>query len=144
MDFEIPSGTSKGILTTIEGILDRAIDGLSQEQPIRKAMEDPNFDKIESVIESLKVLMEGKVEDGSGWDISVRDVAGNCWIENLEAPKLDPKLKITYFTRSQEQNESLGKVEKTLFHLSFPIHSAFRFHSGLCPTMFHVFSCSHF
>jgi zinc finger protein len=36
LDFEIPSGTQRGVLSTIEGILDRAIDGLSQEQPVRK------------------------------------------------------------------------------------------------------------
>ena len=38
LDFEIPAGTQRGVLSTIEGILDRAIDGLSQEQPVRKVI----------------------------------------------------------------------------------------------------------
>jgi zinc finger protein len=36
MDFEIPPSTQRGVLSTIEGIIDRAIEGLSQEQPFRQ------------------------------------------------------------------------------------------------------------
>uniref|UniRef100_A0A8B9JJU2 ZPR1 zinc finger n=1 Tax=Astyanax mexicanus TaxID=7994 RepID=A0A8B9JJU2_ASTMX len=36
LDFEIPAFTQKGSLSTIEGLLDRAVAGLEQEQPIRR------------------------------------------------------------------------------------------------------------
>ena len=36
LDFEIPSSTQRGILTTVDGMLDRAIEGLNQEQPVRQ------------------------------------------------------------------------------------------------------------
>ena len=36
LDFEIPSATQRGVLSTFEGIIDRAIEGLLQDQPVRK------------------------------------------------------------------------------------------------------------
>uniref|UniRef100_A0A3Q1H938 Zinc finger ZPR1-type domain-containing protein n=1 Tax=Anabas testudineus TaxID=64144 RepID=A0A3Q1H938_ANATE len=37
LDFEIPPFTQKGSLSTIEGLLDRAVAGLEQDQPVRRA-----------------------------------------------------------------------------------------------------------
>ncbi|TRY90567.1 hypothetical protein DNTS_018350 [Danionella cerebrum] len=42
LDFEIPPFTQKGSLSTIEGLLDRAVAGLEQDQPIRKIIDDPS------------------------------------------------------------------------------------------------------
>ena len=36
LDFEIPASSQKGTLSTVEGILQRTIEGLNQEQPIRR------------------------------------------------------------------------------------------------------------
>jgi len=36
LDFEIPASSQKGTLSTIEGIISRAIEGLQQEQPVRQ------------------------------------------------------------------------------------------------------------
>jgi hypothetical protein len=36
IDFEIPALSQRGQLNTIEGVLARAIDGLSEQQPVRK------------------------------------------------------------------------------------------------------------
>lgn len=36
LDFEVPAFSQKGVLTTIEGIIDRAVAGLEQDQPARR------------------------------------------------------------------------------------------------------------
>lgn len=38
LDLEIPSETQRGVLTTIEGFMERTIEGLSQDQDRRKVM----------------------------------------------------------------------------------------------------------
>lgn len=38
LQFEIPSATQRGVLTTIEGFIERAIEGLTQDQPSRKVL----------------------------------------------------------------------------------------------------------
>uniref|UniRef100_A0A9J8D5E2 ZPR1 zinc finger n=2 Tax=Cyprinus carpio TaxID=7962 RepID=A0A9J8D5E2_CYPCA len=43
LDFEIPAFTQKGSLSTIEGLLDRAVVGLEQDQPIRKVFSSTSF-----------------------------------------------------------------------------------------------------
>ena len=47
LDFEIPAGTQKGVLTTVEGILDRAIQGLEQDQPARRLIDAALADQIQ-------------------------------------------------------------------------------------------------
>ena len=36
LDFEVPANTQEGSLSTVEGIVTRAVEGLEQEQPLRK------------------------------------------------------------------------------------------------------------
>ena len=36
LDFEVPAHTQEGGLTTVEGILTRAVEGLEQGQPLRR------------------------------------------------------------------------------------------------------------
>ena len=36
LDFEVPAHTQEGGLTTVEGILMRAVEGLEQDQPLRR------------------------------------------------------------------------------------------------------------
>ena len=36
LDFEIPPGSKKGAITTVEGILTQSLEELEKEQPLRK------------------------------------------------------------------------------------------------------------
>ena len=54
LDFEIPAGSQKGVLTTIEGILDRAIQGLEQDQVVRRALDPALADQIDEFVGKLK------------------------------------------------------------------------------------------
>lgn len=107
LDFEAPPFTSKGILTTIEGLIQTAIDGLEQQQPVRRIMEPEIAQKIDDFIVSLNKYKEGEVP----FTMTLEDCSGNSFIENPHAPSQDPAMKIENFTRTQEQNEKLGISE---------------------------------
>ncbi|KAJ3124173.1 hypothetical protein HK098_001347 [Nowakowskiella sp. JEL0407] len=103
LDFEIPSSTEKGSLSPVEGLISRAIEGLSQEQPVRKIMNEEIYLKIEAVIDTLKSYLTG-----TPFTVEIDDPAGNSYIENLCAPNPDPKITTKHYTRTPEQEEALG------------------------------------
>ncbi|XP_030077868.1 zinc finger protein ZPR1 isoform X2 [Microcaecilia unicolor] len=104
LDFEIPAFTQKGALTTIEGIIDRAISGLEQDQPARKAMDQDIAAKIEAFIVKLRFLKEV----ASPFTFILDDPSGNSFVENPNAPQKDEALTVTYYKRSFQQDSILG------------------------------------
>uniref|UniRef100_H2Y6X1 Zinc finger ZPR1-type domain-containing protein n=1 Tax=Ciona savignyi TaxID=51511 RepID=H2Y6X1_CIOSA len=104
LQFEIPPASQKGTLSTIEGILQRAIDGLKQEQPIRKSLHPDVFEKIEVFIAKLETLRTTDEE----FTLVVDDPSGNSFVENPFAPKEDPAMSFSYYKRSIDQNKTLG------------------------------------
>ncbi|XP_006823818.1 zinc finger protein ZPR1-like [Saccoglossus kowalevskii] len=109
LDFEIPSTSQKGTVTTVEGTLHRAIAGLEQEQPIRKALDPETAEKIEIFIDKMKKLKN--VENP--FTFILDDPSGNSYIENLFAPTKDVAMTITHYERSDEQNQMLGLFNET-------------------------------
>ena len=104
LDFEIPPDSQKGILSTVDGILDRALEGLKQDQPARLVADYDVYKKIEEVIAKLQAYYDNQ----EPFTISVDDPCGNSHIENLCAPNVDPKMKISFYKRTKEQCEVLG------------------------------------
>ncbi|XP_029429190.1 zinc finger protein ZPR1 isoform X1 [Rhinatrema bivittatum] len=104
LDFEIPAFTQKGALTTIEGIVDRAISGLEQDQPARKAVDQVAAVKIESFIAKLQSLKEA----ASPFTFIIDDPSGNSFVENPSAPEKDEALHVAYYKRSLQQESMLG------------------------------------
>ncbi|XP_077985430.1 zinc finger protein ZPR1-like isoform X2 [Glandiceps talaboti] len=106
IDFEIPPNTQKGIMTTVEGVIDRVVTGLEQDQPVRQAMDPDTASKIDEFIEKLKKLKEVT----SSFTIILDDPTGNSFIENPRAPQKDPALTVTKYTRTLQQDKQLGLV----------------------------------
>ncbi|NXH13032.1 ZPR1 protein, partial [Bucco capensis] len=104
LDFEIPAFTQKGVLTTIEGIIDRAIVGLEQEQPLRRATDEEVASKIEEFISKLKQLKEVH----SSFTFILDDPSGNSFVENPHAPQKDEALVVTHYRRTPQQAALLG------------------------------------
>lgn len=104
LEFESEPFTQKGVLTTVEGLLQNAIDGLQQQQAVRKIMDPVNAAKIDDLIGTLTLYCSGTKE----FTLIVEDMSGNSLIENLNAPGQDPNTVIEHFERSTEQNEKLG------------------------------------
>lgn len=56
LDFEIPSKSQKGDVTTVEGVIDRAIAGLEQDQ-VQRRIDHPEVAKqLDDFIEKLRQL----------------------------------------------------------------------------------------
>ncbi|XP_008319258.1 zinc finger protein ZPR1 [Cynoglossus semilaevis] len=104
LEFEIPPFTQKGSLSTIEGLLDRAVAGLEQEQPVRRATDPEVAEKIEEFIQKLKKLKDVERE----FTLVIEDPSGNSFVENPQAPQKDEALTVTRFKRSIEQDKMLG------------------------------------
>ncbi|XP_035488094.2 zinc finger protein ZPR1 [Scophthalmus maximus] len=104
LDFEIPPFTQKGTLSTIEGLLDRAVAGLEQDQPGRRDTQPEVAEKIEEFIRKLRKLKEVESE----FTLVIEDPAGNSFVENPRAPQKDEALAVSLFKRTMQQDMQLG------------------------------------
>ncbi|XP_074929693.1 LOW QUALITY PROTEIN: zinc finger protein ZPR1 [Chelonoidis abingdonii] len=110
LDFEIPAFSQKGALTTIEGIIDRAVAGLEQDQPVRRAADKDVAGKIDEFIGKLKQLKEVD----SSFTFIIDDPSGNSFVENPCAPQKDDALVVTHYRRTAQQDAMLGlEAEET-------------------------------
>lgn len=106
IELEIPAKTQKGEITTVEGIFDRTIRGLTQDQP-KRHIENPDIAKsIDEYVERLRAF-----KDTFPYKIILEDISGNSFVENPLAPADDPNCKTTHFNRNVEQNKLLGMYE---------------------------------
>mmetsp|Transcript_37602 Transcript_37602/g.82334 ORF Transcript_37602/g.82334 Transcript_37602/m.82334 type:complete len:560 (+) Transcript_37602:165-1844(+) len=124
IEFEIPPTTQRGTISTIEGVLRRAIDNLEKSQPERLRLGDvDNFHRCRAVIEKLRVMAgENSVNSGGeedndnnsvqaqfeAYDIILDDPAGNSFIENPYAPESDPQMQYHRYYRTPTQDMALG------------------------------------
>lgn len=104
LDFEIPPFTQKGSLSTIEGLLDRAVSGLEQEQPARREADPEVAAMIDEFIRKLRKLKDVEEE----FTLMIEDPSGNSFVENPVAPQKDEALTVTKFKRTIEQDKQLG------------------------------------
>ncbi|XP_023446780.1 zinc finger protein ZPR1 isoform X2 [Dasypus novemcinctus] len=104
LDFEIPPFSQKGALTTVEGLISRAISGLEQDQPTRRAKEETIAERIDEFIVKLKELKQVS----SPFTLVIDDPSGNSFVENPHAPGKDDALLITHYNRTPQQEEVLG------------------------------------
>lgn len=104
LDFEIPAKSQKGEITTIEGIIDRSIAGLEQDQPVRRIQHPEVAAQIDAFTETLRQLKAVETP----FTIVFEDISGNCRVENPHAPQVDVECTITHFNRTKEQNHELG------------------------------------
>ncbi|KAI5635929.1 ZPR1 zinc-finger domain-containing protein [Phthorimaea operculella] len=104
LDFEIPAQSQKGEVTTVEGIIQRAIAGLTQDQEVRRQQHPDAAAQIEEFVAKLHLL---RVLD-EPWTLELEDISGNTFVENPEAPRRDPRCDRTDFKRTAEQNHKLG------------------------------------
>lgn len=104
IDFEIPSQSQKGEITTIEGIIDRSIRGLQQDQPTRREQHPDVAAQIDNFIKTLNELKSVS----KPFTVVFEDISGCCRVENPFAPHADPQCKTSHFNRTREQNHTLG------------------------------------
>ncbi|KAK5648906.1 hypothetical protein RI129_003798 [Pyrocoelia pectoralis] len=108
LEFEIPSKSHKGEVTTIESILDRSISDLEVDQHVRRIENGKLAQQIDDFIVKLKKLKEVETP----FTFVVDDISGNSFIENPNAPLQDSQCAIKHYTRSKEQDHELGIFTK--------------------------------
>ncbi|KAJ1769259.1 nucleolar zinc-finger protein [Coemansia sp. RSA 1813] len=108
-EFTAPPATNS-MLTTAEGLITRFIEDLSMDQAQRKEAIPEVYQAIETLLDKLRGALdlpeEEEEEEGSpsnAFTLVVDDPTGNSYVENLCAPKADPKMKISYYHRTREQ-----------------------------------------
>ncbi|RXM91610.1 Zinc finger protein ZPR1 [Acipenser ruthenus] len=104
LDFEIPPFTQKGSLSTVEGLIDRAVSGLEQDQAVRKATAPEVAAKIEEFVEKLIKLKDVETP----FTLIIDDSSGNSFVENPFAPQRDEALTVTHYKRTTQQDIQLG------------------------------------
>lgn len=104
LDFEIPAQSQRGEITTLEGVIDRSIQGLEQDQPVRRIEHPDAAQQIDDFIGQLQNL---KLVE-SPFNVIFEDISGNCYVENPNAPHADPACITSHFNRTTEQDHTLG------------------------------------
>lgn len=103
LDLEVPANNNRGLLTTVEGLVDNVIDDLSAGQPLRKATDEAVYNRIEEIIATLNGYKEG-----NAFVLKLDDPSGNSYVENKCLPNQDPQIKLRWYTRTPEQQAFLG------------------------------------
>jgi zinc finger protein len=97
LDFEIPPQTQKGSINTVEGFLARSIMGISELQEERRRYNPEIAAKLDEFIAKLQDYADAKVLP---FTFLLIDPSGNSFIQNPNAPKVDPSLKEDKFMRT--------------------------------------------
>lgn len=104
LELEIPANTHKGEITTVEGVLQRTIAGLQQDQVLRRALHPEDADTIDTFVCRVQSLLQVS----EPFTITLDDPSGNSFIENPFAPCPDPGRNVEQYVRTQEQDNVLG------------------------------------
>ncbi|XWS35363.1 hypothetical protein CRYUN_Cryun21dG0119500 [Craigia yunnanensis] len=110
LDFEIPPEAQRGSLSTVEGILVRAIDGLQALQEERKKVDPQTAEAIDQFLLKLKACATGECPSPSSWMTLQETALLRTQYFNVIrfAPSPDPSLSIKFYDRTPEQQALLG------------------------------------
>jgi zinc finger protein len=103
LDFAMAPGSMGGLYTTVEGLLDKVITNLTDNNPFGVGDSKTNDDYLK-FLDKLGELKEFK----KPFTIVLDDALSNCFIYNPFAPEPDPQIEVTVYERTWEQNEELG------------------------------------
>lgn len=133
LEYELTIPAGRGQLTTIEGAISDTIRDLGLNQPLRKVLDVPVYNKIELLLarlrgvigqtgdEFLPQLVDGPTTDleesnrqaqqiialpFTAFTLQVRDPSGNSFV-SFKGPPSDPKWSFRSFNRSPEENVEL-------------------------------------
>lgn len=122
--------SSRGQLTTVEGLIRDVVADLSMDQPVRRIQDPEGHDKIEALVGRLKEILGDEDDEDEESDVlkvkvgtaaqklhipmpaftlKLDDPAGNSWIEFVGS-MADPKWNMRTYPRTFQQNVDLGLV----------------------------------
>ncbi|CAI5450927.1 unnamed protein product [Caenorhabditis angaria] len=104
IELTIPSKSQPGEVTTVEGVLQRVHQGLSQDQEKRRLLDEESAIQIDAFLKRLEGLMDLK----ENWTLKLRDPTGNCYIQNPDVRHVDARCIISHYHRNLEERKMLG------------------------------------
>ncbi|KAG0670350.1 nucleolar zinc-finger protein [Maudiozyma exigua] len=105
LDIEIPP--KRGVLTTVEGLLEEMIEDLQSDQEMRKKIDEAMYDKIDLFIKKVRATIDCTPEGTLPVTFELDDPSGNSWIEYKPG---EPQHKWSHieYLRTDEQNVQIG------------------------------------
>lgn len=104
LELEIPPKGQKGEISTVEGILQRTVAALEQDQPVRRHLDPEGAEQIDKFVSKIQDVLQL----GQPFTLEIDDPSGNSFIENPNAPDPDPGRVVENYERNIEQNHLLG------------------------------------
>ena len=104
LELEIPPKGQKGEISTVEGILQRTVAALEQDQPVRRHMDPEGAEQIDKFVSRIQTVLDL----GQPFTLEIDDPSGNSFIENPQAPGPDPGRIVENYERNTAQNHLLG------------------------------------
>ncbi|KAK0223383.1 zf-ZPR1-domain-containing protein [Armillaria fumosa] len=117
--------STRGQLTTVEGLIRDVVADLSMDQPLRRIQDEDNYTKIQALIEKLKDILGDEEDEDEDvqvgkaaekehipmppFTLKLDDPSGNSFIEFVDS-MADPKWNMRTYPRTLEQNVALGLV----------------------------------
>ena len=106
LDFEMMAGTLGSFYTTVEGLLVKIIDNLSEKNPFVGDSADPETKK--KFLDAIQELKDCKNGKKLPFTLIINDPLDNCFILNPNYPKEDPRVIVEEYERSAKLNNELG------------------------------------
>jgi len=103
LELELAPGTLGSVYTTVEGLVDKIAEHLSNVNPFGQGDSVQN-QKLMEFLAKMEYLKTGK----QPFTFVLDDPLSNCFIYNPNAPEDDPQIQIEVYERTHEQNEDLG------------------------------------
>lgn len=102
IEFEVKR--QPGLVTTIEGIFERAEAGLKQMLEQAPNLEQEEKEKIKAFMVKMMKCKLGMQD----FTLVLDDPSGNSYVQSLTAPSIDPDMEIIHYVRTRDQNLLLG------------------------------------
>jgi zinc finger protein len=116
IDLEVEHGSLGGLYTTVEGLLVAVKDKLVAGNPFAAASVDSadtaRREAFFGFISKLDAVMSGEM----AFTLKLEDPMANSWIYSPTAPEPDPRLDVSNYTRSRQQDLELGLLDMKTEH----------------------------
>lgn len=108
MELSLVRGTLGGVYTSVEGLLTSIRDNLMDVNP---NLANPGDSAKAASVARFAEIMESLSQMASGerpFTLKLHDPLGGSFIQSPYAPQPDPRLVVTYFDRTEEENDEFG------------------------------------
>lgn len=106
LEFEMSAGSMGSFYTTVEGIFEKIINTLKEQNPfVGDSAESEQMKKWNEFLGKVELMKAGEMLP---FTLELDDPLDNCFILNPNYPQPDPNVVVEEYERTAEQKEELG------------------------------------